>query len=85
MSDLAAMPHLDAESAALLAKAGIHSQTALRAAGAADAYMKVRAKALRPSEDLLWAIEGALTGIEPHDISADRRNDLLHQTGDLLA
>ncbi|MFH5805505.1 TfoX/Sxy family DNA transformation protein [Alienimonas sp. DA493] len=85
MSDLTTMPHLDATAVRMLKEAGIDSAEALRDAGAADAYMAVKARALAPSEDLLWAIEGALTNAEPHDISADRRNNLLHQTGELLS
>ncbi|QDT15984.1 TfoX/Sxy family DNA transformation protein [Alienimonas californiensis] len=85
MSDLATLPHLDETAVRLLKKAGIDSAAALREAGAADAFNAVKAHGLQPSEDLLWAIEGALTGTEPHDLSADRRNDLLHQTGELLS
>jgi len=84
-NDLESLPHLDPKAAEMLREAGIASPAALREHGTADAFLAVKAKGLGPPLSLLWAIEGALTGVEPHDISADRRNDLLHQTGDLLS
>lgn len=85
MSDLSTLPHLDETAVRMLERAGIDSAAALREEGTVGAFLAVKAKGLEPSEDLLWALEGALTGAEPHDISADRRNDLLHQTGELLS
>jgi DNA transformation protein len=65
-------PHAEAEvgqlqnigevSAAWLRDAGIHTSGELAAIGAAQAYLRVEALGVKPSLNLLYALEGAISG-----------------------
>lgn len=56
------LPNLNPISQYLLAKAGITSQEQLRQLGSVRAYARVQKAGTEPSLNLLWALEGALSG-----------------------
>lgn len=53
--------NLGPRSREMLAKAGIVSEAQLRTLGAVAAYVAVKRAGGKPSLNLLWALEGALT------------------------
>jgi hypothetical protein len=63
----------------MLAAAGITSVEALRRLGAIEAYRRVRSHDPRASLNLLWALEGALTGRPWEDVARNDRLSLLLQ------
>jgi DNA transformation protein len=67
----------------MLAGAGIASEAALRACGTVRAYRAVQQSGARPSLNLLWALEGALTDCDWQTVAHDRRTALLMQLDDL--
>ncbi|WP_374317643.1 TfoX/Sxy family DNA transformation protein [Aquabacterium sp.] len=77
LHDVAALPNLGPQSLALLTKVGLGSETALRRAGAVLAYARVKAAYPRTSLNLLWALEGALTGRNWKDVAEQDRASLL--------
>jgi len=64
---------------------GVKSVTDLRKLGAAKAFLDVRAAGLRPSLNLLWALEGALTAMPWHKVARTERTRLLFEVEDLKA
>lgn len=74
---LADLPNLGPRSAEMLVRAGITSRAQLQALGAVAAY--ARAKAVEPSVslNLLWALEGALTGLPWQVVAREHRTSLL--------
>ena len=63
VDELARLPNLGPASAASLRAAGIESCETLARLGAVAAFAQVRQVAPRASLNLLWALEGALTGL----------------------
>jgi DNA transformation protein len=61
----------------MLAAAGIHSAEQLRALGAVAAFARVRRTDPRASLNLLWALEGALTGLPWQTVAREHRTSLL--------
>lgn len=59
---IAALPNLGPKSAAMLQAAGICQISQLRRLGAVEAYARVKATQSGASLNLLWALEGALSG-----------------------
>ena len=84
MSDLAALPGLGAKSAAMLAAANIRDVAALRSMGAVAAFVAVKRHDARASLNLLWALEGALTGRHWQDVARTERTRLLLALDDYL-
>jgi DNA transformation protein and related proteins len=74
---LARLPNLGAKSAALLSAAGVDSEAELRRLGAVEAYLRVRRVTPRVSLNLLWAIEGALSGLRWQRVAREERTRLL--------
>ncbi len=74
---IAALPNLGAVSARKLAEAGIGSVAALRRLGAVEAWRRVRAHWPGASLNLLWALEGALTGRGWQEVARTERTRLL--------
>jgi DNA transformation protein len=72
-----ALPNLGPVSRQMLADVGIDSVSALRRLGAVAAYVKVKAMHPRASLNLLWALEGALTGLRWQDVAREHRTSLL--------
>ena len=73
------MRNLGTSSARMLAAAGIRSAHQLAQMGAVPAYLAVKAAGCKPSLNLLWAIEGALTDQDWREVSREERTALLLQ------
>jgi DNA transformation protein len=80
-----ALPNLGPRSREWLARAGIDSLERLRELGAVRAYVAVRGAGGRPSLNLLWALEGAITGQRWQDVAREHRTSLLLALEDALA
>jgi DNA transformation protein len=65
------------KSAAWLRQVGLRSAEDLVAAGAVQAFLKVRRAGFKPSLNLLYALEGALLDCHWHDVPEPRRAQLL--------
>ncbi|HEY8607503.1 MAG TPA: TfoX/Sxy family DNA transformation protein [Noviherbaspirillum sp.] len=74
---LAALPNLGPASARMLAAAGIRDAAALADCGAVDAWIAVRRSGLPASLNLLWALEGALSGRDWRLVAREDRLRLL--------
>ncbi len=74
--------NLGKASSQMLLSAGIESEKQLRELGAVAAYVAVKAAGCKPSLNLLWAIEGALTDRDWKEVSRDERTSLLIQLDD---
>lgn len=66
----------------MLSAAGIESEDELRTLGAVAAYLAVRRAGQNASLNLLWAIEGALTGRDWRIAAREDRTRLLLQLDD---
>lgn len=77
MADITQLPGLGPASAKMLARAGIVSADQLRQMGSVRAYIKVRAAGVPVSLNLLWALEGALSGERWQDVARLHRTSLL--------
>ena len=78
MSDeIASLPNLGPKSQAMLAQAGITRLADLQRLGAVAAYAKVKSTGVNASLNLLWAIEGALSGQTWQNIAKEHRTSLL--------
>ncbi|MCZ8167108.1 MAG: TfoX/Sxy family protein [Betaproteobacteria bacterium] len=82
-AQLAGLPGLGPASAAMLRSAGIRSVVHLRRLGSARAFLRVQAAGQRPSLNLLWALEGALTGVPWREVARLERTRLLLELEDL--
>jgi ribosomal protein S18 acetylase RimI-like enzyme len=78
-TSLAELPNLGPKSAQVLARAGITSLEQLRQLGAVPAYVKAKRTGAKVSLNLLWALEGAITGLHWQAVAR------MHRTGLLLA
>jgi DNA transformation protein len=73
---------LGPKSQAMLEAAGIRTLAQLRRLGAVPAFARVRAhaaghpEAMRPSLNLLWALEGALSGLPWQQVAREHRLSL---------
>ena len=82
-SELRALPNLGPASERMLHAAGIHTPAALRALGSVPAFVAVRQAGQQPSLNLLWALEGALSGRDWKSVAQQERPALLMQLDDL--
>lgn len=82
-SELRALPNLGPASERMLHAAGIHTPAALRALGSVPAFVAVRQAGQQPSLNLLWALEGALSGRDWKSVARQERTALLMQLDDL--
>lgn len=71
------LPGLGPASCRMLMAAGIHSAGELRRHGSVHAYLMVRRSGAKTSLNLLWALEGALTGQHWQDVARRQRTSLL--------
>ncbi len=74
---LADLPNLGPRSNAMLAKAGIETRARLENLGAVGAYLRVKQVWKGASLNLLWALEGAITGRPWQDVAREDRLRLL--------
>jgi len=72
-----ALPNLGPKSIQMLQSAGIHSLEQLQRLGSVAAYVRVKKVWPAASLNLLWALEGALTGLRWQDVARDHRTSLL--------
>jgi DNA transformation protein len=71
------LPNLGPRSCEMLRAAGITSVAQLRALGSVAAFVKVRQTQHGASLNLLWALEGALTGLHWREVAQQHRTSLL--------
>lgn len=71
------LPGLGPKSLAMLAAAGIHGRSDLERLGSVQAYLRVKAAGQNASLNLLWAMEGALTGQDWQVVAREERTRLL--------
>jgi DNA transformation protein len=76
-SSFAELANLGPKSEQMLIAAGITSFEQLRKLGAVAAYSKVKRSGSNASLNLLWALEGALSGISWQEVSRLHRTSLL--------
>ena len=75
--DIALLPNLGPKSQQMLARAGIHTLADLQRMGAVAAYLRVKRHGGNVSLNLLWALEGAISGLHWQDVARDHRTSLL--------
>lgn len=78
------IPNLGPRSEAMLRDAGITSLAQLRAMGSVAAYARVKASGADASLNLLWALEGAITGLPWTTVAREHRTSLLMALEDHL-
>ncbi len=71
------LPNLGSKSQAALAAAGITTVAQLRRLGSVAAYAKTKRAGANVSLNLLWALEGALTGLPWQVVAREHRTSLL--------
>ncbi|MGM9424591.1 TfoX/Sxy family protein [Hydrogenophaga sp. MI9] len=71
------LPGLGPKSLAMLAAAGIHGRADLERLGSVRAWLRVKAAGQPASLNLLWAMEGALTGKDWRVVAREHRTSLL--------
>ncbi|MFN0040165.1 MAG: TfoX/Sxy family protein [Burkholderiales bacterium] len=74
---LASLPNLGPKSAGYLRSAGIRTHADLERLESIAAYAKVKRVEPKASLNLLWAIEGALTGLHWREVTRKHRTSLL--------
>lgn len=74
---LADLPNLGPKSQQMLQAAGIRTVAQLRQLGSVAAYARVKQAGLPASLNLLWALEGALTGLAWQVVAREHRTSLL--------
>lgn len=77
VTDIANLPNLGPKSKEMLAAANVKTLAQLRKLGAVAAYAQVKQKNARASLNLLWALEGALTGLPWQTVAREHRTSLL--------
>lgn len=73
----AKLRNIGPKSAAWLRQVGLRTREDLEAAGAVDAFVKVRRAGFKPSLNLLYALEGALRDCHWQEIPEARRLQLV--------
>ena len=76
-ASLADLPNLGPKSQQMLALAGITTVAQLRKMGSVAAYARARQAGANVSLNLLWALEGALTGLPWQEVAREHRTSLL--------
>lgn len=80
---IADLPNFGPKSQQMLALAGIHTVEQLRELGAVHAYVQVKRAGTNASLNLLWALEGALTGQHWREVAKHERLRLLLELEDV--
>ncbi len=80
---IADLPNFGPKSQQMLALAGIHTVEQLRELGAVRAYVQVKRAGTNASLNLLWAMEGALTGQHWREVAKHERLRLLLELEDV--
>ena len=71
------MRNIGPKSAAWLRQVGLRTLEDLAAAGAVEAFMRVKRAGFKPSLNLLYAIEGALLDCHWQEVPEERRHELI--------
>jgi len=71
------MRNIGPKSAAWLRQVGLRTRGDLEAAGALDAFMRVKRAGFKPSLNLLYALEGALQDCHWQEVTEQRRSELV--------
>jgi DNA transformation protein len=74
---LCELQNLGPKSQAMLAAVGITTIEQLRQVGSVRAYLLVKATGANASLNLLWAMEGALSGLPWQEVAREHRLSLL--------
>lgn len=74
---LAEIPNLGPKSQQMLALAGVTTLAQLRALGSVATYARAKRAGGNVSLNLLWALEGALTGLPWQTVAREHRTSLL--------
>lgn len=82
-ASLSDLKNLGPQSQAMLAKAGITTEAALRRLGPVMAYARTKEVCPKASLNLLWALEGALTGRDWKAVAETERASLLMALDDV--
>lgn len=77
MTDIARLPNLGPKSQQMLADARITTLDGVRRLGAVRAYAAVKATGANASLNLLWVLEGAVTGLDWRVVACEHRLSLL--------
>ncbi len=77
VTDFASLANLGPKSHCLLQAAGIHTYDELYRLGAVRAYVRVKEGNANVSLNLLWALEGAISGERWQVVARERRTSLL--------
>jgi DNA transformation protein len=80
---IADLPNFGPKSQQMLAHAGIHTLEQLRGLGAVRAYVQVKRSGACSSLNLLWAMEGALSGRHWQEVAKHDRLSLLLELEDV--
>lgn len=83
MTRIADLPNFGPKSQQMLEQAGIKTVAQLRELGAVRAYLQVKRSGGNASLNLLWAMEGALTGQHWQVVAKEERLRLLMELEDL--
>ena len=76
------LPNLGPASERMLRAAGIETPEQLDELGAVEAYRRAVAAGAHPTRNLLWAIEGALEGLDWRQLPEERRRRLVTELGE---
>jgi DNA transformation protein and related proteins len=76
-AELAAAANLGPKSAQWLVASGIASLAELRRLGSVAAFARVRRQQPKASLNLLWALEGAISGLPWQTVAREHRTSLL--------
>ncbi len=83
VTSIADLPNFGPKSQQMLEQAGIKTIEQLRKLGAVRAYLKVKQNGGNASLNLLWAMEGALTGQHWQEVAKHERLRLLLELEDI--
>ncbi|MBI3902706.1 MAG: TfoX/Sxy family protein [Nitrosomonadales bacterium] len=81
--DIADLPNFGPKSQQMLGQAGIHTLEQLRELGAVRTYVRVKHCGACSSLNLLWALEGALSGRHWREVAKQDRLRLLLELEDV--
>ena len=77
ISEIASLKNLGPKSEAWLNQAGIYTLQQLQALGAIEIYRRVIAQGIKPSLNLLYALEGAIQNKHWTDLDKDEKASLI--------
>jgi DNA transformation protein len=80
--NIADLPNFGPKSQQMLVQAGIKTVEQLQKLGAVRAYLQVKRRSGKASLNLLWAMEGALTGQHWQEVARHERLRLLMELED---